>query len=46
VIIVFLCLQMTDLTSVEVMCFQVGAKFLVILGSNIFIDAYCYDMQS
>jgi len=37
---------MNDLTSVDGVCFQVGAKFLVILGCNIFIENYFYDMQS
>ena len=41
VMIVFLCLQMTDLASVDVMCFQVGVKFLVILGSNMFTGTCC-----
>jgi hypothetical protein len=41
--IVFIFLQMTDLASVDVMCFQVGVKFLVILGSNIFTETCCCD---
>jgi hypothetical protein len=37
---------MTDVTIAAVMRWEVRARFLVILGSNMFFENYCYDLLS